>query len=369
MTQVQVRIGLIARADNTGLGNQTWEFFKHIKPSVTMVVDIGHLNGNVSYYNRYENGPNTMVIRGFPTDSQVDSFLQQVDVVFVAEAAYNPYLYTRAQQLGKKIAVQYNYEFFDWFTNDKYPMPDMLIAPSKWHYDEVDAWAKERGIQHVYLHCPVNTDLLQYRQIKRAKIFLHIAGKPAAHDRNGTRTVIEASGLLKSDAKIHIHFQGEQGLAHQATYRFDDYNQYLSEVGGNNVMMQQWEYDNYSDIYKDADVLLLPRRYGGNCLPMNEALAIGMPVIMTDISPNNQFLPHKWLIPSKHVGSFTPRTEIDIYEGSAQSLAEMIDHFATLHENEMYRENIMAGALGDSISWKRLGPRYLEVLEGLWNSQ
>jgi hypothetical protein len=83
--------------------------------------------------------------------------------VFVAEAPYNYYLYARAKELGVKTAVQYNYEFFDWFMYPHFPMPDMLIAPSKWHYDEVEAWAKPRGIRHQYLHCPVNRIKLPFQ--------------------------------------------------------------------------------------------------------------------------------------------------------------------------------------------------------------
>lgn len=37
--------------------------------------------------------------------------------------------------------------------------------------------------------------------------------------------------------------------------------------------------------------MILPRKYAGLCLPMNEALMSGLPVIMTDIEPNNVILP------------------------------------------------------------------------------
>ena len=41
-----MKLGLIARADNTGLGMQTWEFYRAMKPEKTLVVDISAMNGN-----------------------------------------------------------------------------------------------------------------------------------------------------------------------------------------------------------------------------------------------------------------------------------------------------------------------------------
>lgn len=361
-----MRLGLIARADNTGLGIQTYEFYKHMQPSKTMVVDISHLNGNKQYLDRYTDA---MYVRGFPTPVDIDKFLQELDVVFVAESPYNYYLYERARELGVKTVVQYNYEFFDWFANPHYPMPDMLAAPSRWHFDEIDDFAKKHGIKHEYLHCPVNRKALPFKERDRAYTFLHIAGKPAAHDRNGTETVIAASRHVKNpNASIVIHFQGEQGLAHQATHSFDYYVDYLHAHGSDrNIMMAQLDYENYADLYKDADVLLLPRRYGGNCLPVNEALSCGMPVIMTDISPNNDLLPRHWLVPTFKIGEFTPRTTVDIYASNDVVLAQKIDEFANAAPWWVALQSNNANAIAEQISWDTMKPKYVQAFEELIN--
>ena len=357
-----MKLGLVARADNSGLGMQTWEFFNHMPVAKTLVVDMSSHNGNRQYPERF---PGAMWSRGIPSIGTITEFLEGLDVVFVAEAPYNYALYSKAKEMGVKTAVQYNYEFFDWFKYTDFPTPDLLIAPSRWHYDDVDRWAKERGIGHVYLHCPVNRAKLPFQERSQAKVFLHVAGRAAAHDRNGTQTVIETSKYLKSDAHIMVHFQGEQGIGHQVTHTFDDYFRYLNAHGGDNIMMQQNEYDNYEDIYKDADVLLLPRRYGGNCLPMNEALSCGMPVIMTDISPNNQFLPRQWLVPATKIGSFSPRTEIDIYGSDPRALAAKIDELANMNESDFAWHNSMTTYLADQISWEEMRPEYMKILEAL----
>ena len=357
-----MKIGLIARADNSGLGIQTWEFYKHMRPAKTMVVDISKLNGNKIYPERYPDG---IVIKGIPTDRDIIDFLDGLDAVFIAEAAYTPNLYIRSKALGVKTAVQYNYEFFDWF-NPEMPKPDMLIAPSTWHYPKVDEWCKNNGVMHTYLHCPVNRELLPKRTIKQARTFLHIAGKSAAYDRNGTLIAIEASKYLKTDAQILVHFQGDQGLAHQVTNTYDDYLAHANLHGDPaKLTINKFEYPEYQDAYATGDVMILPRRYGGNCLPLNEALSVGMPVIMPDISPNNSFLPKEWLLPAYQINRFTPRTVIDIYGCNPEDLAEAIDRFYNLNEEQMEIENLKADALANTISWEMLHQKYLVAFEEL----
>lgn len=360
-----MRLGLIARADNSGLGVQTHEFYLNMEIAKTMVVDISRLNGNRVYLDRY---PGATVTHGFPTHAEIDEFLEGLDVVFVAESPYDYYLYSRARELGVKTAVQYNYEFFDWFAHPDFPKPDLLIAPSLWHYEQIEHWCQRNGVSHKYLHCPVNREHLPFRGIHQAKVFLHTAGRAAAHDRNGTEVVIRASRFLKSNAKILVHFQGEQGLAHQVTRTFEDYLRLQQEQGDpTKLSIVRVDYDDYADIYKQGDVLLLPRRYGGNCLPMNEALSTGMPVIMTNVSPNNQVLPLDWLVPAYKISEFTPRTTVDIYGSSPQALAGKIDQFANMTEEQMQRQNQRAGSLAHTISWDSMRSQYQKVLEDLCN--
>lgn len=365
-----MRLGLVARADNSGLGIQTFEFYRHMRPDKTMVVDISNLNGNKQYPERYaDNAIGTVnFVTGIPTPNDINEFLKDLDVVFVAEAPYNYFLYERARELGVKTAVQYNYEFFDWFSYQHYPKPDMLIAPSKWHYADVQDWCDKNSVKHVYLHCPVDRDKLPFRKILKARTFLHVAGKSAAHDRNGTNTVIEAGKYLTSQAKILIHFQGEQGLSHQATTSLAEYIQMLGAQKTPKVIIRHNEFENYEDVYAEGDVLLLPRRYGGNCLPMNEALSIGMPVIMTNISPNQGFLPHDWLVEADRIGQFTPRTTIDIYGADPRALAAKIDELYNFTEGRMNVENQRAGRLARSISWQTMERQYRDVFGQLCNT-
>lgn len=356
-----MRLGLIARADNTGLGVQTYEFYLHMNPAKTMVIDIGMYNGNISHRERYPDG---IFIHGMPTDDDLRSFLEGLDVVFTAESPYNPNLYDIARQMGVKTVNQYNYEFCTWCEpgHEHEPIPDMLVAPSTWNYRRMDEMCERRGVKHVQLGCPVNRDRIPFIQREAFRTFLHQAGKSAAYDRNGTEIVIEASKYLETDAKIVIKFQGEQGLGHQATRSVQEYKELVKQRGNpDKIEFICEDTENYEDVYKLGDVLVLPRRYGGNCLPMNEALASGMPVIMPDISPN-QTLPRMWLVPAKHEGQIKTRIMIDTYSVDPRDLAKKIDQMYRMDSNDVILNTNIADHWARLHSWDDMKPLYRKAL-------
>lgn len=358
-----MNLGILAYSSNNGLGIQTQALVKHLKPFKVMQVDLSSLNSAKQYPERL---PGSQIVQGYPKGQDIEEFLQDLDCVMVAETPLNYHLFSRARELGIKTVQIPNWEFFDYFWYPNHPKPDLIISPSMWHYDDLKKFCKQHGIKLVYLHHPVDRDDLPLRQIKQARTFLHIAGRAAAHDRNGTNTVIEAGKYIKSDAKVLIHFQGEQGMGHQSTSTLADYvNKLAHENVRSNVTIRVNEFDNYADVYRGGDVLLLPRRYGGNCLPLNEALSCGMPVIMPDISPNDHLLPRDWLLPAKKISEFTPRTVIDIYGVDPKVLAAKIDEMAGYDTERMKDESMVADALAQEISWETMAPAYWRELNEL----
>lgn len=358
-----MKIAQIAVSTNTGLGVQGKSFYDHIHPDHVMVVDISEVNGAKQHPGWY---PDAYHAKGLMLDDDIRKFIdsRDIDIIFVTESAYSFYLYSYANYRGIPVISQPNWEFFDWQVNPQLPRPDAFISPSLWHYDDLKAFCDENKLPCICLHCPVDREQFPFRSIRQARTFIHNIGKPAIHDRNGTHTVIEASKYIKSDVKIKIHFQGEQNLIHQRSDSVQDYYDYAEKHGNlDKLILETVEYDNPADSYKEGDVMILPRRYGGNCLVLNEALSCGMPVLMTDISPNNQFLPERWLVPAYKKSSFTPRTAIDIYEADPRSLAAKIDEFATMDETQMLRENRQADVIAENICWDIMLPKYLQFFE------
>jgi glycosyltransferase involved in cell wall biosynthesis len=122
----------------------------------------------------------------------------------------------------------------------------------------------------------------------------------------------------------------------------------------------------YNEIYEKGSVLVLPRKYGGNCLPMNEALAAGMPVVMTKLSPQIDFLPNRWLVPAHETNiEFVPRVKIEVYQADPVELMFRMRWFKSLSSADMGQQSQMASDLAETISWSVMKPKYEEVFKAL----
>lgn len=344
-----------ARMDNSGLGMQTWEFYNAMKPDKTMVIDISPLERlpervMQQFPERYPT--KAYFIHGWPTEADYRQFLEGLDVVFIAESSYGMDFYRVARDMGVKTAVQYNYEFFDWIGHNEFVTPDMFIAPSTWHYKEVGDFCTEKGVKHVYLHCPVNRDKIPYRRIGAALNFVHVAGRPAAHDRNGTYTFLKAIELAEGDLHGTVYTQDKE--------LYNDIKRNYPHVKAK-INVQD-----YTEIYRKGSVMVIPRKYGGNCLPMNEALSAGMPVIMPRLEPQKDFLPDRWLVDAfKTDIHFAPRFPVDVFECDPLAVMLKMRWFASMSDEEMVKHNMLASDLAETISWHEMEPKYREVFEAL----
>lgn len=345
-----IRVGLIARADNSGLGVQTWEFFRHVKPLRTLVIDVGDQANTTSHCNKatyLDRYPGATVFKGWRPDMlTLSKFLTGLDVVFTCETPYHPALFDMARELGVRTVLQPNVELLDNLSNPHAGRPDLFAAPSAWRYDELPD-PKTR------LPVPVALDRFTPRPPLTdgaRRHFVHIVGRPAVNDRNGTADLMRALRHVTADVAV--------------TIRTQDWSMQLAELPRDNVEVKfvRGDVQNYWDNYTDGDVLLMPRRYGGLCLPAQEAVAAGMPVIMTDISPNNSWLPAEWLVPATHAGSFRAKVDVDYFSADPHALAAKIDQFTD--PAFMAAQRIQAGHIANALSWDTLWPLYCDVLAG-----
>lgn len=273
-----MRIGLLVRADRSGLGYQTKALYHLLEPDKTLLIDSTPFNGREQNYDWYDKAT---VSDGFPTTMQLESWLTDLDVVITCETPYNYDLFRIARDRGIKSVLQPNWEFLDYLNRPELPRPDAFFIPSTWFKSSIEKLGK------TYL-CPPPIDL-QPSDIERIKQpgklhVLHIAGMTTYKDRNGTDLVRRACRDLP-------------GVT-------------LTVIDQNTKEVKSQE-DMYGTEY---DCLLLPRKYGGLCLPMLEALSQGLPVLMTHIDPNDFFLPKDWLIPVIQHDYFQARTLITYWE-------------------------------------------------------
>lgn len=343
-----MRLGIIARCDNTGLGNQTYNLVKMLNPDKVMLINSFSFNRNKQYPERY-NGYNCIHVRGFPDREQISQFLKEIDVVITCETFYNNSFVDLAKQKNVKTVLQYNYEFLDYLQKPNLTLPDVLISPSMWNIDHVSELFGDKA-QVIYLPPPIETENFEKSRtnnlIKDHNKILHVAGKSAAKDRNGTQSIVEMLKYSKSDYEIVITTQSPLEI------KCDDPR---LTIDASSPLHSQ-------DLYNGFDAVVLPRRYAGLCLPMNEALVSALPVFMTNISPNNQILPESWLVKSQKIDTLMTRIMLDVYEANPKELAKTIDLYMDSKDKNKIKNQALALGM-DKFDMPKLKQQYLDILE------
>lgn len=339
-----MKLGLLVRADNRGLGIQSFETWRHLSPEISVAVEMGPHTPYEQHFDRYPGSLQARFRDGkFVDYAPVLDALSDADVVLTQETFYDDRLVEDLRARGVRTAVQGNWEFLRWISEPALARPDLFLAPSTWHLDRWPAGT-------VYLPTPVATDVLPYRHRDRAETFVHVGGHRAMQDRNGTRLVLLAGRFIRSAARVVVRSQSLIGR---------------SIVGRDRVEVEIHDAPHYADNYRDADVLVAPRRFGGQSLPMNEALALGMPVITLDVDPQRRYLPAESLIPTRRRRSLKVQSgQVDWFDAQPSDLAKRIDEF--------FEKPALVSALSEKAgewaaahSWDALLPRWRSVLEGL----
>jgi glycosyltransferase involved in cell wall biosynthesis len=355
MNNDNLKIGLLSFASCTGLGYQTKEFYDHIKPVKTLICDLRSYNQMPIYPEWYPDG---RLCSGFPKKEDCEWLTDGVDVLFVCENPLNYDLFTIARQKRVKIVQQLNYEFCDYYKSPSLPYPDVFAMPSSWGMSNIKALG--RG-ETVYWPVPVNISKIPFRKIEEVKTFVHIGGRPASEDRNGTISFLNAAKQLGHKYNYILYLQAPSDYFSNSKYELlrNAVTEAVVYLGMNLEVIYNCE-DN-AMMYSRGDVMVLPRRYGGLCLPLWEALSAGMPVIMPRISPNGTNLPDNWLCEASFSSMLKKAPEVVIYNTDTHDLSLKMNLMAkTIKE-----DNLKARELAEFMSWENQLPIYKERLQKL----
>lgn len=252
-----MRVGLIARMDDRGLGYQTKAFYDHLEPDVTVVVDMapvtkGAWTQHLDWY------PDAVVSpwAGYtaPLTAQAHEALMSCDVVYSAETFYDPKLLPRLTAAGVGTVLHVNPELY------RHEPATTLWYPTSWRTEDLPPGP--------VVPVPIPDEKIADGPAGPG-LLLHVAGHRAAGDRNGTQLVW--SVIRRQPWKWRLTSQDgigppARGMESRVTI--------MANVA------DRWE------LYDGCAVLVMPRRYGGLCLPVLEASARGLAVIMPDCSPN-----------------------------------------------------------------------------------
>jgi hypothetical protein len=343
-----MRLGIIARSDNTGLGNQTRELVNMLNPNKILLINSAPFNNNKQNPDWYKDYNVYSTKNGMPTTKEIVWFLKDVDVVISCETFYHLDLVDLARQQGTKTILQYNYELFGNLTNPNWSLPDVLLSPSLWNIEIV----KEKfGSVCDVIHLPPPTNESLFNKAKENNLskdhnrILHIAGKKAAKDRNGTESIFEMIKHSKEDYELVIKSQTPLN----------------PNCKDSRVKIEIGNPASREDMYDGFDAMILPRRYAGLCLPMNEALMSALPVFMTNVSPNNKILPEDWLVESTKIGSFRTKSMVDIYDISPDKFANIVDGYIKNNNKKEFKEKALSIGL-ENFSIDKLKQKYLEII-------
>lgn len=337
-----MRVGLIARAENRGLGTMTWEWYRHVRPDRTLVVDMGELaRGFAMHLDRYPDATVVPFDGAQLPEAIVREWLDGLDVVYSAETFYDWHVCEWAEQAGVATVCHLMPEFFRHHNFDG-PRPTAWWAPTSWRADVLPDGTR-------YVPVPVVVRAKAPELEDRPTRWLHVAGHRAAMDRNGTTTVLQAVRLLRRPTSVTVSCQdGRLPMSRPSPYVTLD--------------VRLDAPDDYWRLYDGFDLLVMPRRYGGLCLPVQEAMGSGLGVVMSDVPPNRD-----WPIvsvPARLGGRLqTPAGLLRLYDTPAPKLAAVMDQLAD--PAARHEAQTAAAAWAADHSWDTLRPTIMRELARL----
>lgn len=308
--------GIVCYATEQGLGRQAKSFVDN------GLIDEVFVWPHSVYENHYEWYQN-----------RVESFkelLERVDEVWFLETPFDWNFILQAREKKVRTVLFVMYEC------TRYPLPyypDVLVGGSimeKIHF----------GDSVKVINVPVPKEL-KWKLREKALVFVHNAGHGGLGGRNGTKELLEAMRYVKSPIKLIIRTQSINFKSHDSR-----------------VEIRRGDFP-YETLFEEGDVFVYPDKFGGSCLPLQEAHAAGMMVMASDRNPSNTWLPKEPLIPIEgYKQEVIGGVKFDSAILSPQKIALTIDKF--------YNENIEIYSLrgkkwGIENSWDSLKSEYEKI--------
>lgn len=329
-----MKLGVLARANSRGLQYQSEAVAREYGASV-LLVDVPNHSSRRFPTRRdvFPDAPCVTVRAGWQLDEGVvRRWLQGLTHVYSAETLYDERLADWGRHEGVATVCHVNPEFVcgHWGIGK----PSALWSATIWR----------QGITGARL-VPMPADPAPVVALHQdSPRWLHVGGKETTGDRNGTIAVLTALPLLERPCHVRI-------VTQERRLPMDVHAPPHVEVevitGG---------VENPADLYTDRDALVLPRRYGGLCLPVGEAMARGMAVVMTDISPNRDTWPVAGVKARGGTTIEVPAGRLRIADVDPAALAHAMDVMADPWVRHSWQRQARDWAAANS--WEALRPTW-----------
>lgn len=327
-----MRIGVVTPGTDRGLGIQSWEAARNLDASVLFVET--NDRSAPSHPERFPDATRVRWRSGLDPKA-VRNWLRTVDVVYSPETFFDPRLPKWAEAAGVVTVLHANPEF--WTGAQE---PSRLWSATPWRRD----FLPERT---EVVPFPVAADRFTPAVPHDGPCrFVHVAGKRALADRNGTDTVVAAISRLSRPCEVRIVVQHGEVPA-------------LADIPRHVTVTLVDPPADYWRLYDAADALVLPRRYGGLCLPVQEACAAGLAVVMSALTPNGMWPGPR--VPAAFRRKVTmPCGRVPVHEVDPRLLANVMDALADPEVRAGFRAESLAWA--QEHSWEAQKPTWLDLL-------
>lgn len=340
-----VRVGLIARGEDRGLGTLTREWARNMRPDRTLLLVPDH---DLTVH--YEWFPGATVSR---LDDQrrvvdtaaVQAFIAAVDVIYSAETFYDWRICDWARAAGRRTVCHVMPEYWLHGRHDL-PAPDVWWAPTRWRLDQLPA-----GTRVVPVPIPLDRFTNPHYSAVRTTEpirWLHVAGASAAADRNGTTAFLGALAYLRGP--------------HDVTLRLQEPRVLKPRVGPRTTFRTEGPTGEYWELYGGHDGLVSPRRYGGLSLPALEAMGAGLALVMTDTEPQRSEWPIVPLPRGREGFLQTIAGAIPLETIDPRQIARTLDRLAG-DPAELTHARSEARRYAEAHSWAALEPAIRRELE------
>lgn len=330
---VNGRLSLLARADDGGIAAQCYGFFRNLRPEKVLVCHTEHRTRGTAKPGRFSAPWSELrTCRRAPHATDIDWLLDGAHSVLSVECWYGAELPARARRLGVKTVLQPNPEM-----SGLGEQADVLIAPTYWRMDALPP-------ETIHLPFPTDLDLIPQREFEApAKVLYHVHSE-AMEDRNGTQALLAAVEQMKESCRLYIR---------GGTPR--------TETVGKSLVTWLAHYDGwfYEAYPPGIDAIVLPRRYGGLCLPMQEAASMGLPIITTDLQPQRSWVPFVATVPA------TNTTQVEMRGGTFAVCQPDIPRLAAKLDELVTNPTLCQFLANSSFAWakQQSWPNWLQDYE------
>ena len=355
-----MRLGIIGYANNSGLGVMTQDLIRIFKIENHLIIPGGEKGTNLELSTALNKIASTSWL---PPESLLRDFLLTIDIIITIETTYHPGLFQICREMGVRSVFLSMWEWFEW---SKYKDADVYIATSIMCCDyllsTLNVESKDVINDHIdkikYLPWALDTAKFEYKERcgnRDITTFVHNAGFGGMNYRKGSIEVIEAFKRFDG-CKIRLLLRTQKPIEQYPFYDYVKSDKRIHVFSG--------ELESNKELYDEGDIFLYLARYDGQALVVEEAMACGFPVFVTDARPMNEFSDdHRFMIRVSEYRKLKIHNHfIDMNITDVDDLVNRMkwSTYEELHDVSLDNRNCIC----DNYSWDMLKSRYTTLIYG-----